>query len=113
MNIQIGNDVTVRFSLPTNITHDCELVRCYFVSTSSIDGVYQSNNVSNHRFPREPHTQYYTPNKYELNCCGAHVYNVYPVNTYSNFECSYAGFGVYSKQFAHRRHHFITPSLNR
>lgn len=112
MDIQIGNDVRVRFDLDVQYFNNYEILKCYFVNVPTVDSSVNSTNISTHRFPREPR-YYYESTEYDLNCCGRPMYHIYPVNVINCHEYAYNGFGVNSKQFLDNRPRFLTSYLNR
>lgn len=108
MNIRIGNDIKVTFTIkgPAKTdTINMKSLRVYFVNSSSSECPFVK------RFPSEPFPQFYTPSKYTVCGCGKYEYNTMPhYNKCEYAVCSegfhdyhlwpsYNGFGITPKKF--------------
>lgn len=92
MNIRIGNDIKVNFTIKTPKQEsllNVKQIRCYFINTSYKESQSCCDIIK--RFPREPFPQFYTPSKYTLHNCGRFEYNVNPCYT----KCDYSTFGSF------------------
>lgn len=85
MNIRIGNDIKVKFTInnPNEFDYgNVKQMRVYFVNSA----LENFPGCPVKRFPKEPFPQFYTPSKYTLHGCGRFEYNVNP-----NYrKCEYA-----------------------
>lgn len=110
MNIRIGNDIKVKFTI-TNLTDfdrtNVKQMKVYFVNTN-FENTKRDCSVRK-RFPKEPFPQFYTPSKYAVHGCGPWGYNTMPRKCdYANF-CPgindphlwsyYNGFGIVPDKF--------------
>lgn len=108
MNIRIGNDIKVTFTIkgPAKTdTINMKSLRVYFVNGSSPQCPFVK------RFPSEPFPQFYTPSKYTIHGCGNYEYNVSPHYDKCEYAVcsggfhdyhlwpSYNGFGITPKKF--------------
>lgn len=111
MNIRIGNDIKIKFTIRGPYGFDrvnVKQMRCYLVNTAFESHKNDCEIIK--RFPREPFPQFYTPSKYTIHGCGPHHYHVKPYNKrdYSTF-CPgfndahiwpyYNGFGIVPDKF--------------
>lgn len=117
MNIRIGNDIKVNFTIKIpkqDYSLNIKQIRCYFINTSCENSQSYCDIVK--RFPKEPFPQFYTPSKYTLHNCGKFEYNVDPYYTkcdYSIYDCfhdphwwpDYNGFGINPSHFINCFHH--------
>lgn len=90
MNIRIGNDIKIKFTVRGPYGFDkvnVKQMRCYLVNTAfeSHQGNYFASKRK--RFPYEPFPQFYTPSKYTIHGCGPHHYHERPL-----YKCDYATF---------------------
>ena len=87
MNIRIGNDIKVKFTIRGPQGFDkvnVKQMRVYFIN-SLFENVETDCSVKK-RFPKEPFPQFYTPSKYSIHGCGPWQYNTMPR------KCDYATF---------------------
>lgn len=125
MNIRIGNDIKLEFTLrgPENVDFlNVKQMRCYLINTST-DNKNCACDIFK-RFPREPFPQFYTPSKYTLHGCGRFEYNVNPSYTKCGYALSsgfhdphywpcYNGFGINPGHFIdchHGHHNYKSPT---
>lgn len=79
MNIRIGNDIKVKFTIRGPQGFDklnVKQMRVYFVNTA-----FENTDVDcaiRKRFPKEPFPQFYTPSKYAIHGCGPWHYHCTP-----------------------------------
>ena len=87
MNIRIGNDIKVKFTIRGPQGFDkvnVKQMRVYFIN-SAYENV-EEDCINKRRFPKEPFPQFYTPTKYAIHGCGPWHYNTPPR------KCDYANF---------------------
>ena len=87
MNIRIGNDIKVKFTIRGPQGFDkvnVKQMRVYFIN-SLFENIETDCNIKK-RFPKEPFPQFYTPSKYSIHGCGPWQYNTMPR------KCDYATF---------------------
>lgn len=125
MNIRIGNDIKLEFTLrgPENVDFlNVKQMRCYLINIST-DNKNCACDIFK-RFPREPFPQFYTPSKYTLHGCGRFEYNVNPSYTKCGYALSggfhdphywpcYNGFGINPGHFIdchHGHHNYKSPT---
>lgn len=125
MNIRIGNDIKLEFTLrgPENVDFlNVKQMRCYLINTSTDNKNCACDTFK--RFPREPFPQFYTPSKYTLHGCGRFEYNVNPSYTKCGYALSngfhdphywpcYNGFGINPGHFIdchHGHHNYKSPT---
>lgn len=132
MNIRIGNDIKVKFTIRGPQGFDkvnVKQMRVYFINTAFENE--EQDCVIRRRFPREPFPQFYTPSKYSIHGCGPWSYHTNPrkcdyatflpgIND-PHFWPYYNGFGLTPKKFIdccsgpHKPKHkdpvYLAPSL--
>lgn len=112
MNIRIGNDIKIKFTLRGPYGYDkvnVKQMRCYLVN-AAFENLPEEQNPHKH-FPFEPFPQFHAPSKYAVKGCGHPHYNGLPYNIcgYSTNFCSdfhdyhwwpfYSGFGTRPDRF--------------
>lgn len=86
MNIRIGNDIKLKFTVKGPEGFDqvnVKQMRVYL--TNSAFETTPDKCIIKKRFPREPFPQFYTPTKYTLHGAGRFEYNVSPYNVKSHY----------------------------
>lgn len=78
MDINVGNDIRVNFTLKgiDNEDGNIKYIKCYFINTSATGK--NCAKCYNHSFNHEAFPQYYNPTMYTIGNCGEHTYNVLP-----------------------------------
>lgn len=89
MNIRIGNDIQIRFSLrgiEGFEKRNIKQMRVYLINESSTNVISKDTNTK--YYCGEAFPQMYTPSEHSLHTCGPSKYNVQPYD-----KCSYSTFG--------------------
>lgn len=79
MNIRIGNDIKVKFTIRGPQGFDkvnVKQMQVYFINTTFEND--ERECIVKRRFPKEPFPQFYTPSKYSIHGCGPWSYHTNP-----------------------------------
>lgn len=92
MNIRIGNDIKIRFTLRGPFGFDSvnvKQMRCYLINTAFDNNIDFPEDKPRRprRFPFEPFPQFHAPSRYAVKGCGYPHYNTLPYN-----RCDYSAF---------------------
>lgn len=99
MDVNIGNDICVKFKLSNVKTAeraDVKYIECYFINDDNCDKI---GNIPGERFP-----QYCVPTEYTIRSCGHPTYNVNPCMRTCYMQDHFCGFGVNARRFTCGKH---------